>query len=301
MTAIVEAGTTTDLYALLFDLGRRLYVDAQKDIPPDVRAALRRAAERESSEVGRRVLTTMLKAMDVADEHRTLVCQDTGIPIFWVTIGRGFLLDGVRLQEALRAGVEAATCEHPLRSSIVSPITRRNRQTSSGVGVPVFHIEFSPEIDYLDILHMPKGSGSETMSFLKMLYPADGVAGIKKFVLDTVVEAGGKPCPPTIVGVGVGGSSDLCMTLAKKATLRPVGSRNPDPEVAGLEEELLAAINATGIGPMGLGGDTTALAVHVEYAWTHITLNPVAVNMQCWRGERRRARVYADGRYEITY
>ncbi|MBX5489523.1 MAG: fumarate hydratase [Chloroflexi bacterium] len=298
---MVEAGTTTDLYALLFDLGRRLYVDAQKDIPPDVRAALRRAAERESSEVGRRVLTTMLKAMDVADEHRTLVCQDTGIPIFWVTIGRGFLLDGVRLQEALRAGVEAATCEHPLRSSIVSPITRRNRQTSSGVGVPVFHIEFSPEIDYLDILHMPKGSGSETMSFLKMLYPADGVAGIKKFVLDTVVEAGGKPCPPTIVGVGVGGSSDLCMTLAKKATLRPVGSRNPDPEVAGLEEELLAAINATGIGPMGLGGDTTALAVHVEYAWTHITLNPVAVNMQCWRGERRRARVYADGRYEITY
>ncbi|HLI25756.1 MAG TPA: fumarate hydratase [Chloroflexota bacterium] len=301
MQAVVETGTASDLYALLHDLGRRLYIEAQKDIPPDVRAALQQAAARESSEVGRRVLATMLKAISVADEHRTLVCQDTGIPIFWVTIGRGFLVDGVRLQEALRAGVEAATREHPLRSSIVSPITRRNQQTSSGVGVPVFHIEFSPQIDYLDILHLPKGSGSETMSFLKMLYPADGVAGIKKFVLDTVVEAGGKPCPPTIIGVGIGGSSDLCMTLAKKATLRPVGSRNPDPEVAGLEEELLAAINATGIGPMGLGGDTTALAVHVEYAWTHITLNPVAVNMQCWRGERRRARVYADGRYEITY
>lgn len=301
MQAVVETGTASDLYALLHDLGRRLYIEAQKDIPPDVRAALQQAAARESSEVGRRVLATMLKAISVADEHRTLVCQDTGIPIFWVTIGRGFVVDGVRLQEALRAGVEAATREHPLRSSIVSPITRRNQQTSSGVGVPVFHIEFSPAIDYLDILHLPKGSGSETMSFLKMLYPADGVAGIKKFVLDTVVEAGGKPCPPTIVGVGIGGSSDLCMTLAKKATLRPVGSRNPDPEVAGLEEELLAAINATGIGPMGLGGDTTALAVHVEYAWTHITLNPVAVNMQCWRGERRRARVYADGRYEITY
>jgi len=301
MQAVVETGTASDLYALLHDLGRRLYIEAQKDIPPDVRAALQQAAARESSEVGRRVLATMLKAISVADEHRTLVCQDTGIPIFWVTIGRGFLVDGVRLQEALRAGVEAATREHPLRSSIVSPLTRRNQQTSSGVGVPVFHIEFSPQIDYLDILHLPKGSGSETMSFLKMLYPADGVAGIKKFVLDTVVEAGGKPCPPTIIGVGIGGSSDLCMTLAKKATLRPVGSRNPDPEVAGLEEELLAAINATGIGPMGLGGDTTALAVHVEYAWTHITLNPVAVNMQCWRGERRRARVYADGRYEITY
>jgi fumarate hydratase subunit alpha/L(+)-tartrate dehydratase alpha subunit len=289
------------LYALCERLGADLYVESQKDIPPDVRAALRAALDRESLPVARRVLSTELKAIEVADDHRMLVCQDTGIPIFWITIGRGFSVDGARLQEALRRGVEQATVNHPLRSSIVSPITRRNNQTSTGLGIPVFHIEFAEDIAHLDILMMPKGSGSESMSFLKMLLPADGVAGVKKFVLDCVVEAAGRPCPPTIIGVGVGGSSDVCMTLAKKATLRPVGSRNADPEAAALETALLAAVNGTGIGPMGLGGATTALAVHVEQAWTHITLNPVAVNMQCWRGERRRACVYPDGRYTIGY
>lgn len=298
MAAAIRPG---ELYELLEMLGGQLYVEAQKDIPPDVRDALRRAHDAESAPTPRRIIGTMLKAIEVADQHRMLVCQDTGIPIFWIRIGRGFEVDGVRMLEALRRGVERVTIEHPLRSSIVAPITRRNNQTSSGLGVPVFHVEFASEIDYLDILMMPKGSGSESMSFLKMLLPADGIAGIKRFVLDTVVDAAGKPCPPTIVGVGIGGSSDVCVTLAKKATLRPVGSTNPDPEIASLEAELLRAINATGIGPMGLGGKTTALAVHVEQSWTHITLNPVAVNMQCWRGERRRARIYPDGRYELDY
>lgn len=301
LMAGAERAAPDALYAVLEQLGGELYVDSQKDIPPDVRAALRAAAERETTPVARRVLATTLKAIEVADDHRMLVCQDTGIPIFWITIGRGVTIDGARMQECLRRGVERATATHPLRSSIVSPLTRRNNQTSSGVGIPIFHIEFSSHIDYLDILMMPKGSGSESMSFLKMLLPADGVAGIKKFVLDCVVDAAGRPCPPTIIGVGIGGSSDVCMTLAKKATLRPVGSHNADPEVAALETALLTAVNGTGIGPMGLGGETTALAVHVEQAWTHITLNPVAVNMQCWRGERRRASVYPDGRYTIGY
>ena len=286
---------------LFEDLGRQLYLEAQIDIPPDVRQGLRDAHTRESNPVARGILGTMLKAIEVADRKHTLVCQDTGIPIFWITIGRGFLIDGARVIEALRRGVERATTEMPLRSSIVSPIRRENRQTSSGEGVPVVHVEFSSAIDHIDIMMMPKGSGSESMSFLKMLLPADGIAGVKKFVLETCVGAGGRPCPPTIVGVGIGGSSDLCVTLAKKATLRPIGKRHPDPEVAALELELLGAINSTGIGPMGLGGDTTALDLHVETAWTHITLNPVAVNMQCWRGERRRARVFRDGRVEVGY
>ena len=286
---------------LFEDLGRQLYLEAQVDIPPDVRQGLRDAHTRESNPVARGILGTMLKAIEVADRKHTLVCQDTGIPIFWITIGRGFLIDGARIIEALCRGVERATTEMPLRSSIVSPIRRENRQTSSGEGVPVVHVEFSSAIDHIDIMMMPKGSGSESMSFLKMLLPADGIAGVKKFVLETCVGAGGRPCPPTIVGVGIGGSSDLCVTLAKKATLRPIGKRHPDPEVAALELELLGAINSTGIGPMGLGGDTTALDLHVETAWTHITLNPVAVNMQCWRGERRRARVYRDGRVEVGY
>lgn len=292
---------TPERDALFEDLGRQLYLEAQIDIPPDVRQGLRAAHARESNPVARGILGTMLKAIEVADRKHTLVCQDTGIPIFWITIGRGFLIDGARVIEALRRGVERATTEMPLRSSIVSPIRRENRQTSSGEGVPVVHVEFSSAIDHIDIMMMPKGSGSESMSFLKMLLPADGIAGVKKFVLETCVGAGGRPCPPTIVGVGIGGSSDLCVTLAKKATLRPIGERHPDPEVAALELELLGAINSTGIGPMGLGGDTTALDLHVETAWTHITLNPVAVNMQCWRGERRRARVYRDGRVEIGY
>ena len=293
--------TLVNADALFEDLGRRLYVEAQIDIPPDVRAALRRAAERETQRGARGMLNTMLRAMDVSDRKQTLVCQDTGIPIFWITIGRGIAVDGAAMLDALRRGVERATRETPLRSSIVSPIARENRQTSSGEGIPVFHIEFSSAIDHIDIVMMPKGSGSESMSFLKMLLPADGEAGVKKFILETCVAAGGRPCPPTIVGVGIGGSSDLCMTLAKKATLRPVGQRHPDPKTAALEVELRDALNSTGIGPMGLGGDTTVLDVHVETAWTHITLNPVAVNMQCWRGERRRARVYADGHIDIGY
>jgi fumarate hydratase subunit alpha/L(+)-tartrate dehydratase alpha subunit len=139
------------------------------------------------------------------------------------------------------------------------------------------------------------------MSFMKMLVPADGVNGIKRFVLEQVVGAGAKPCPPTIVGVGIGGSSDLCMTLAKKATTRPLGTPNPDPQLAALETELFEAINQTGIGPQGLGGDTTALGVHIESAWTHITCNPVAVNLQCWRAERRRAKISAAGKVEVGF
>jgi len=298
-----HTATLVDPDTLFEDLGRRLYVESQIDIPPDVRQALRDAAARETLPGPRGILTTMLRAIDVSDRKHTLVCQDTGIPIFWITIGRGIAVDGAAMLDALRRGVERATRETPLRSSIVSPLERRNRQTSSGDGVPVFHVEFSNEIDHIDIMMMPKGSGSESMSFLKMLLPADGEAGVKKFILETCVAAGGRPCPPTIVGVGIGGSSDLCMTLAKKATLRPVGpeGRHPDPKIAALEVELRDAINSTGIGPMGLGGETTVLDVHIEQAWTHITLNPVAVNMQCWRGERRRARVYPDGRVEIGY
>lgn len=288
-------------YELVEELGKRLYVESQIDIPPDVRTGITAAMERETSQVARGVVSTMLRAMEVSDRRHTLVCQDTGFPIFFITIGRGIVVDGARLIDALTRGVERATTEHPLRSSIVSPITRQNRQTSTGDGIPVVHVEFSNAIDYLDILMIPKGSGSENMSFLKMLVPSDGLAGVKKFVMEVTVGAGGKPCPPTIVGIGIGGTSDLCTLLAKKASIRPVGQRHPDPETAALELELLEAINATGIGPMGLGGDTTALDVHIETAWTHITCNPVAVNMQCWRGERRRAKVFADGNYELGY
>ena len=288
-------------YRLVEDVCRDLYIQSLKEIPPDIVEAIRQAAKRETKEVGRRIFSHYLQSIDLGRKENMIVCQDTGIPIYWVEIGGNLRLDGARLSQAIVKGTERATREHPLRSSIVSPITRQNRQTSTGERIPIIHYDFVPDSDVLDILFMPKGSGSENMSFMKMLVPADGVAGIKRFVLEQVIGAGAKPCPPTIVGVGIGGSSDLCMTLAKKATMRPLGNRNPDPQLAAIEEELLAAINQTGIGPQGLGGDTTALGVHIESAWTHITCNPVAVNLQCWRAERRRAKLRADGSVEVGF
>jgi fumarate hydratase subunit alpha/L(+)-tartrate dehydratase alpha subunit len=288
-------------YSLVENVCRDLYIQSLKQIPPDVVAAIRRAAATETREVAKRIFSHYLQSIELGQTKDMLVCQDTGIPIYWVDIGGELRLDGSRLTDAITRGTERATREHPLRSSIVSPLKRENRQTSTGQRIPIIHFDFVPNSDELDILFMPKGSGSENMSFLKMLVPADGINGIKKFVLEQVVGAGAKPCPPTIVGVGIGGSSDLCMALAKKATARPLGSKNADSQIAALEEELFDAINQTGIGPQGLGGNTTALGVHIESAWTHITCNPVAVNMQCWRAERRRAKIGPDGKVEMGF
>lgn len=288
-------------YDLIENVCRDLYIQSLKEIPPDVVEAIRRALQRETKEVARRIFSHYLQSIELGRKQNMIVCQDTGIPIYWVEIGGRLRLDGSRLSSAIVRGTERATIEHPLRSSIVSPIKRENRQTSTGHRIPIIHYDFVPDSDVLDILFMPKGSGSENMSFMQMLVPADGLKGVKRFVIEQVVGAGAKPCPPTIVGVGIGGSSDLCMTLAKKATTRPLGLPNPDPELAALETELCDAINQTGIGPQGLGGDTTALAVHIESAWTHITCNPVAVNLQCWRAERRRAKVWPDGRVEVGF
>jgi tartrate/fumarate subfamily iron-sulfur-dependent hydro-lyase alpha chain len=177
----------------------------------------------------------------------------------------------------------------------VHTLTRQPTGDNTGHRIPHIHWDFVPDWDGLDVKCVPKGSGSENMSFLKMLVPADGVKAIKRFVLDSIVGAGGKPCPPGIVGVGIGGSADLAMHLAKEAIARPVGTHNADPEVAALEDDLFTLLNDTGVGPMGLGGDTTVLSVHVEQAHTHITLNPVAVNYQCWAARRASAHISATG------
>jgi tartrate/fumarate subfamily iron-sulfur-dependent hydro-lyase alpha chain len=201
----------------------------------------------------------------------------------------------VRIYDALKTGTERATIEHPLRSNAVHTITRENTGPNTGHRLPIVHWEFIPDWDGLDVKCVPKGSGSENMSFLKMCIPADGVKGIKQFVLESIVGAGGKPCPPGIVGVGIGGSADYAMYLAKEAIARPIGTRNSDPVVAQLEEELFGLLNETGIGPMGLGGDVTVLNCHIEHADTHMTLNPVAVNYQCWAARRATVHVSADG------
>ena len=270
------------------ETAKELYIRALKQLPPDVKQGFDALAARETDAGAKRMLGTMIRNIAVAEDTDNLLCQDTGIPIYNVWIGRGVEVDGVGLKEAIRRGCERATREHPLRSSVVHPISRVNQHSSCGRGVPVIHVDFS-ERDALEIEMVPKGSGSENNSWLRMAIPAEGIDAIKTFVVDCVLEAGGKTCPPTIVGVGVGGTADLCLHLAKVAATRPLGTRCADPEGAKLEEELSAAVNLLGVGPQGLGGDSTAFAVHVETAATHITMNPVAVNMQCHSARRARA------------
>jgi fumarate hydratase subunit alpha/L(+)-tartrate dehydratase alpha subunit len=281
--------------ATVEEVARELYVRALKILPPDIKEGFARLTASETDSTARTVLGTMVTNIRVAEETENLLCQDTGIPIYNVTVGRGVDVDGAELKRAIRRGCERATREHPLRSSVVHPITRRNEHTSCGPGVPPIHIDFSDEPGRLTVEMIPKGSGSENNSWLKMAIPAEGVDAIKTFVIDCVLDAGGKTCPPTIVGVGIGGTSDLCMSLAKKAATRPLGSRCPDPEGAALEEALVGAVNTLGVGPQGLGGDSTAFAVHVEVAATHITMNPVAVNMQCHSARRASAAITASG------
>ena len=277
------------------ELAKTLYIRALKRLPPDIKRGFERLVAAETDATGRAVLDTMVRNVAVAERTDNLLCQDTGIPIYNVTIGRNVAFDGAAMKEAIRRGCERATREHPLRSSVVHPITRKNEQTSCGIGVPVINVDFDAREETVAIEMIPKGSGSENGSFLQMLIPADGVKAVKRYVIDRVIECGGRVCPPTIVGVGIGGTSDLCMHLAKVAATRPLGTTCSDAEGAKIEAELSEAVNALGIGPQGLGGRSTAFRVHVEVAATHITMNPVAVNIQCHSARRALATITPGG------
>jgi tartrate/fumarate subfamily iron-sulfur-dependent hydro-lyase alpha chain len=289
-------------YHQIEDAGAKLYVKALTDIPKDVRAGLKRGHASEVSagnNTATKVMLTVLENIQLADDKDMMVCQDTGLAIYKVLIGNDLAargLDMVELKRRLKLAAENATREYPLRSNSVHPLTRKNTQTNTGQGLPIIKIEFVPDSDEVELWMSPKGSGSENMSFLRMLRPADGIKAVKRFVIECVFESGANPCPPVIVGIGIGGTSDVAAALAKEAScFRLIGSENADPQVAQLEKELLDLINQTGIGPQGLGGTTTAMACHIEWAHTHISQLPVAVNMQCWRGERACAIIDADG------
>ncbi len=279
---------------------KTLYIRALKSLPPDIKDGMSRLQSRETDATAKSVLATMMTNIAVAERTDNLLCQDTGIPIYNVVIGSDVTFDGAALKAALVRGCARATKEHPLRSSVVHPLTRKNEHTSCGAGVPVIHFEFDQRTETVEIEMIPKGSGSENNSFLRMAIPAEGVDAIKRFVVDCVIAAGGKTCPPTIVGVGIGGTSDLCVHLAKRAATRALGSACSDPHGAALEAALSQAVNLLGVGPQGLGGDATAFAVHVELAATHITMNPVAVNMQCHSARRARA-TFTPGGIEYGY
>jgi fumarate hydratase subunit alpha len=268
----------------------RLMRTATTTLPVDVLAALERALAEETEEIAKAQLRTILENARLAEEGRVPMCQDTGVPIFYVS---GLWDEG--LEAGIRQGVARATREVPLRANVVHPLTRHNTGDNLGEGMPVVHFS-PPKGDFIEITHLPKGAGSENMSALRMLNPSEGAAGIKRTVLDVVTRAGGRPCPPTIVGLGVGGTAEGAAHLAKRALLRPVGRRSPDPEAARLEEDLEHMLNRTGVGPMGLGGRTTVIGVSVELAHCHTASLPVAINLQCWAARRCSARIFSDGR-----
>ena len=274
----------------------KLIQKAETEIPSDVITSLKQAVRLETG-AAKIQLEAMLQNVEIAQKKRCPLCQDTGILTFFVTVGTEVRQPGL-LKSVIEQGVARATREIPLRPNTVDPLTHTNHDDNLGAYLPHILWDFEPG-DQVKITILPKGSGSENMSALSMLSPSAGLQGVKDFVVETVKKAGGRPCPPIIVGVGIGGSADLVMNLGKRALLRPVGTRHQDPSIATLEEELLETINTTGIGPMGLGGKTTALDVHVEVAYRHPASLPVGVVIQCWADRRASLQIDPDGHWEV--
>jgi len=257
---------------------RKLFIEANTVLGEDVIEALHQAQSREESETGRQVLQKIIENADIARCKKMPICQDTGLAVVFVELGQDVHITGGPLHAAIEEGVRQAYNEGYLRKSVCDPLSRKN--TTDNLPA-IIHVDIVSG-DRLKIIAMPKGGGSENVSAAKMLIPAAGIDGIKKFVMDTMEAAGANPCPPVIVGVGIGGTLEQSCVMAKKALLRPVGEANRiDERVEQMERELYQSINNLGIGPAGLGGRVTALAVHVEMMPCHIASLPVAVNIQC--------------------
>lgn len=253
-------------------------MDANCNLPMDVWEALVEAQKKEESPIGQNVLDAILANAQIAREKKMPLCQDTGMVVVFAEVGQEVRIEGGLLSEAVNEGVRQAYQEGYFRMSVVGdPIKRVNTKDNTPA---VLHVNLVAG-DQLRLIVAPKGFGSENMSRLKMLKPADGIQGIKDFVVKAVSEAGGNPCPPIIIGVGIGGTMEKAALLAKQAVLRRIGSKHPEPHVAQLEEELLELVNKTGVGPQGFGGTQTALALFVETYPTHIAGLPVAVNINC--------------------
>jgi len=265
-------------------------------LPEDVKQALKKAYAEETSETGKTQLKAILDNIELAEKYQAPVCQDTGTIIFYVKAGaKAKNLD--KIEEALINATRRATKEVPLRPNSVDPFTQKNSGDNTGRYIPFLHWEIVPG-DSLELTVMTKGGGSENVCVTGMLVPGEGIKGLKKFVVDAVISAGAKPCPPNILGVAIGGGADIAMKLAKKTLLKPLNEPNQDPEIAKLEKEIFEAANMTGIGPMGLGGKTTVLGVHVDYAFRHPASFPAAVAFNCWAARRASARINADGTVE---
>ena len=256
---------------------KRLCIEGNLFLGKDVVDSFKQNLENEESDLGKDVLNILIENAKIACEKEVPICQDTGMAVFFVKVGQDVRVEGDTLTEAINKGVSLGYTDGYLRKSVVSPIHRVNTQDNTPA---VIHHDMVKG-DKIEIVYAPKGFGSENMSQLKMLKPSDGLDGIKKFIVDVVSEAGPNPCPPIVVGVGIGGTVDKCAQIAKKALTREIGEHNEDPFIADLEKEMLEAVNNLGIGPQGLGGRTTALAVNIETFPTHIAGLPVVVNINC--------------------
>lgn len=274
-------------------------------VPEDAREALVASQAMEKSALARNQIRSMLTNIAAQEKSSASACADTGFPLFYVRIGDAVRIEGglSTLQQGAERAVRQATREDKICATMVHPLTRANPGDNVGPFFPSVEIRPVPSLEGLEIIAVPKGGGSETFGALfRMLTAADGQGGILRFALDSITQAAyaGKACPPNIIGIGVGGTADLCMRLAKEAAvLRPVGSRHPDPDIAQLEQDILEAANSLGIGPMGTGGVTTVLDVHVECALTFGAALPVAFNAQCALARRGVARLFADGRLDF--
>lgn len=274
----------------------QLIKKAETELPNDVVAALEKAYKVEIG-VAKTQIEAILENIKLAKKSGRPMCQDTGIQTFFVKIGIDFP-EINKLKNIITEGVKKATKDIPLRPNTVDPITAENHNDNTGVHIPYITWDFQEGSDVI-ITAFPKGGGSENMSKLGMLKPGVGIEGVKDFVVEEMNKAAGQPCPPTVVGVGIGGGADLSLKLGKKALLRPVGVRNKDKIIAKIEEELIQRINASGIGPMGLGGKTTVLDVHIEKAHRHPASLPVGLAVQCWADRRARMIIHKDGSWEV--
>ncbi|HKM08914.1 MAG TPA: fumarate hydratase [Candidatus Methanomethylophilaceae archaeon] len=261
---------------------------ANTRLPSDIGWALEAAAGWEQNETAYYQLGAIMDNVRKSKFMSRPMCQDTGIPIFYV---KGKFDSSIT--DDISKGLIRATREVPLRPNTVDPISRKPYEDNLGEGMPIIH--FIPtDDDFTEITVMPKGAGSENMTKLAMLKPSDGMEGVKKMVIDTVLDAGGLPCPPGIIGIGIGGTADQCILMAKEALLLPIGEENPDPILNELEEEVFVKLNSSGLGPMGLGGTTTVLGVRAKKAACHTASLPVAVNIGCWALRRASARITDD-------
>ena len=282
-------------YEMVRQAASDLYGWALKKVPDDTKDALRRAMEAESNEAARRTLRIMLQSAHAAESREGLVCSDAGVPVYFVEIGSAARMEG-NIKQAISDGFDhlVETIKPPILKHVTNPLTLERGY--KGKDMPLITWSVKDGVDYVEMACQPKALGTGRWAALEIFsYPS--LAEIENYIMDVVMKAGSQHCPPVIIGVGIGGSFDQAAKLSKMATMRPLGQTNPEPILAAMEERLLKAVNALGFGPMGTGGDTTALAVHVDYSSGH-GFTPVAVSFNCWINRRSRARLHDDGTIE---